>query len=93
VVMTPRTPSTGSGVVLDLIRRGEATTRSDLIEQLGWSRVTLARRLDDLLEAGFIVSAGQLSSSGGRPPEEFAVAADAGVILAMTSAARTPASA
>lgn len=80
---TPKTPSTGSGVVLDLIRRGEATTRSELIDGLGWSRVTLARRLDDLLEAGFIVSAGQLSSSGGRPPEEFAVEADAGVILAI----------
>lgn len=83
MVTTPRTPSTGSGVVLDLVRRGVATTRSELVEHLGWSRVTLARRLDDLLEAGLLVSAGQLSSSGGRPPEEFAVAADAGVILAI----------
>ena len=31
--------STGSGVVLDLIRSGRATTRTDLIDQLGWSRI------------------------------------------------------
>ncbi|WP_430591697.1 ROK family protein [Humidisolicoccus flavus] len=75
--------ATGSGVVLELIRSGEATTRTDLIEHLGWSRVTLARRLDELSEAGFIVSAGQLDSRGGRPPQEFAVNKDAGLLLAM----------
>jgi predicted NBD/HSP70 family sugar kinase len=75
--------ATGSGVVLDLIRSGAATTRTDLIDRLGWSRVTLARRLDELLDAGFIVSAGQLDSRGGRPPEEFAVNRDAGLLLAV----------
>jgi predicted NBD/HSP70 family sugar kinase len=78
-----KAPTTGSGVVLDLIRRGEATTRSELIDRLGWSRVTLSRRLDELLAGELIASAGQLSSSGGRPPEEFAVNKDAGLILAM----------
>ncbi|TQO19540.1 putative NBD/HSP70 family sugar kinase [Rhodoglobus vestalii] len=75
--------STGSGVVLDLIRAGQATTRSDLITQLGWSRITLARRLDELLNATIIVSAGQSDSRGGRPPEEFVVNKDAGLLLAM----------
>ncbi|MBH0009649.1 ROK family protein [Salinibacterium sp. SWN1162] len=75
--------STGSGVVLDLIRSGEATTRTDLISQLGWSRITLARRLDELLNAAIIVSAGQSDSRGGRPPEEFVVNKDAGLLLAM----------
>lgn len=75
--------STGSGVVLDLIRSGQATTRSDLISQLGWSRITLARRLDELLNADIIVSAGQSDSRGGRPPEEFVVNKDAGLLLAM----------
>ena len=75
--------STGSGVVLDLIRSGQATTRSDLIAQLGWSRITLARRLDELLNAAIIVSAGQSDSRGGRPPEEFVVNKDAGLLLAM----------
>jgi len=75
--------STGSGVVLDLIRSGNATTRPDLITQLGWSRITLARRLDELLSANIIVSAGQSDSRGGRPPEEFVVNKDAGLLLAM----------
>ncbi|MCH1881745.1 ROK family protein [Agrococcus sp. ARC_14] len=78
-----RIPQTGSGVVLDLIRSGAATTRSGLIEHLGWSRVTLAKRLDELLEAGLILRAGQVDSSGGRPASSFALAKDAGLLLAM----------
>lgn len=75
--------STGSGVALGLIRSGQATTRSDLIDQLGWSRITLARRLDELQLASIVVSVGQLDSRGGRPPEEFAVNPDAGLLLAV----------
>jgi predicted NBD/HSP70 family sugar kinase len=75
--------STGSGVVLDLIRSGRATTRTDLIDQLGWSRITLARRLDELLVASIVMSVGQLDSRGGRPPEEFAVNPNAGLLLAV----------
>jgi predicted NBD/HSP70 family sugar kinase len=77
------TLSTGSGVVLGLIRSGRATTRTDLIDQLGWSRITLARRLDELLLADIVMSVGQLDSRGGRPPEEFAVNPHAGVLLAV----------
>ncbi|TBN56975.1 ROK family protein [Glaciihabitans arcticus] len=73
--------STGSGVVLELIRSGAATTRTDLIEELGWSRITLARRLDELLAASIIVIAGQRDSQGGRPAEHFAVNKDAGLLL------------
>ncbi|SDS03927.1 ROK family transcriptional regulator [Agrococcus carbonis] len=79
----PKPGATGSGVVLDLIRSGAATTRSALIEQLGWSRVTLAKRLDELLAAGIIVQAGLEDSGGGRPASAFAVAKDAGLLLAM----------
>ncbi|AYY13231.1 ROK family protein [Actinobacteria bacterium YIM 96077] len=78
-----RVLATGSGVVLDLIRSGQATTRTDLVDHLGWSRITLSRRLNELLDASIIVSAGQLSSRGGRPPEEFAVHKDAGLLLAI----------
>ena len=75
--------STGSGIVLDQIRSGEATTRNDLLERLGWSRITLARRLEELLNASIIMSVGQLDSRGGRPPETFAVKPDSGVLLAL----------
>ena len=70
-------------MVLDLIRSGEATTRNDLLERLGWSRITLARRLEELLNASSIMSVGQLDSRGGRPPETFAVKPDSGVLLAL----------
>lgn len=79
----PKHLSTGSGVVLDLIRSGEATTRSELVDRLGWSRVTIGRRLEELLEPGIVVRSGQQDSRGGRPAEEFAVNADSGVLLAM----------
>lgn len=77
-----RTPTTGSGVVLDLVRAG-VTTRSELLDRLGWSRVTLSRRLDELMGHGLIVPDGSRSSGRGRPREAFAVNRDAGVLLAM----------
>ncbi|UGS27656.1 ROK family protein [Microbacterium resistens] len=75
--------ATGSGVVLGLIRSGAATTRRDLLDALGWSRVTLERRLEELLSAGLIVHAGSRASGGGRPREEFAVDKDRGLVLAI----------
>jgi len=75
--------STGSGVALELIRSGQATTRGDLIERLGWSRMTVERRLDELLVSSLIMRVGQADSRGGRPREEFAVNPDAGLLLAV----------
>ncbi|WP_231556428.1 ROK family protein [Cryobacterium sp. MLB-32] len=75
--------STGSGVALDLIRSGAATTRAALIEHLGWSRITLARRLDELLTAEIIVVSGQADSGGGRPAESFAIKRDAGILFSV----------
>jgi len=75
--------STGSGVALELIRSGQATTRGDLIERLGWSRMTVERRLDELLVSALIMRVGQADSRGGRPREEFAVNPDAGLLLAV----------
>ncbi|MFD5225615.1 ROK family protein [Microbacterium sp. NPDC058342] len=77
------TSATGSGVVLGLIRSGACTTRRDLLDALGWSRVTLERRLEELLDAGFIVRAGSRASGGGRPREEFAINRDLGLILSI----------
>lgn len=73
--------STGSGILLDLIRSGKATTRTDLIDELGWSRITVARRLDELLAASIITITGQRDSRGGRPAENFAVNKDAGLLF------------
>ncbi len=81
----------GLGMLLSLVRQNPGVTRSELIEELGWSRVTLERRLNDLVDSGFIVAASQHGSAGGRPPEGFQLDADHGVLLAAdigSSAAR-----
>ena len=43
---------TGPGEILDLIRHGRAQTRGDVLEVTGLSRVTVAQRIDALLDAG-----------------------------------------
>jgi len=56
----------GPGDVLDLIRQGRATTRGDVLEATGLSRVTISQRLDALLAAGMIVEGETNESTGGR---------------------------
>ena len=46
---------TGPGDILDLIRHGRASTRGDVLEATGLSRMTVAQRLDALLGAAMIV--------------------------------------
>jgi predicted NBD/HSP70 family sugar kinase len=57
---------TGPGDILDLIRQGHALTRGDVLEMTGLSRVTVAQRIDALLEAGVIVEGEAAGSTGGR---------------------------
>ena len=64
----PGTAVSGPGTILDLIRRGRANTRADLVDVTGLARSTLAQRLDALLAAGLIVPDGEGTSTGGRPP-------------------------
>ena len=79
---TPTTPSGGSaGALLGLIRGGEATTRAELAARTGLGRSTVAQRIGTLLDQRLIVHAGDLASSGGRPPKAFAFNRSAGVVL------------
>src|SRR5512133_2441420 len=56
----------GPGDVLDLIRRGRARTRGDVLEATGLSRMTIGQRLDTLLAAGMIVEGQTAEATGGR---------------------------
>ena len=56
----------GPGDILDLIRHGRATTRGDVLEQTGLSRMTVAQRLDALLAAGMVVEGETGEATGGR---------------------------
>ncbi len=57
----------GPGDVLELIRTGRAVTRGEVLEVTGLSRMTVAGRVDALLEAGYVVENGTDRVRGGRP--------------------------
>ena len=60
----------GPGDVLALIRRGSAT-RAQIQEMTALSRVTVAQRVDALLQAGYIREGEIGRSTGGRRPVEL----------------------
>jgi predicted NBD/HSP70 family sugar kinase len=63
---------TGPGDVLDLIRHRRATTRGDVLEATGLSRMTISQRLDALLAAGMIVEGLTNEATAGRRPRSLA---------------------
>ena len=76
-----RGSATGAGLLLGLIRDGEAVTRSDLVRLTGLARSTVAQRLEALLQHGLVYEAGGSASTGGRPPTLLAFNEGAGVVL------------
>jgi predicted NBD/HSP70 family sugar kinase len=56
----------GPGDILELIRHRRATTRGDVLELTGLSRMTVAQRLDALLGAGMVVEGETGEATGGR---------------------------
>ncbi len=54
--------------LLSLIRTGAATSRGELARVTGLSRSTVAQRVDQLIESGYVREGGTGASSGGRPP-------------------------
>jgi predicted NBD/HSP70 family sugar kinase len=63
-----RLMSSGPGDVLQLIRRDEANTRRDIQDLTGLSRVTVAQRVDSLIDAHLIKESGGGKATGGRRP-------------------------
>lgn len=56
----------GPGDILDLIRRGQASTRGEVLEATGLSRMTVSQRIDLLFTAGLILEGGTTGATGGR---------------------------
>jgi predicted NBD/HSP70 family sugar kinase len=72
----PRTPPStvvSATVLLGHLRDGTPRTRAELVAVTGLSRATVAARLDDLLESDLIQPFGDATSTGGRPPTQFAL--------------------
>ena len=67
--------------VLDEIRRGRSSSRSELVERTGLGRAIVARRVGDLIDRGLVTEGNVGPSTGGRPPRQLAFRATAGHLL------------
>lgn len=70
------------GEILDLVRSGRASTRSDLRRLTGLSRTAVVARVNALHDAGLIQLGTELASTGGRPPGALIFNRQAGVVAA-----------
>jgi glucokinase-like ROK family protein len=71
----------GLVTVLHLVRSGQARTRPELARLSGMGRGAVTQRVAELLESGLLVESEIGRSTGGRPPRELAVRAEAGLVL------------
>ena len=72
----------GVGTLLQYLRDGVPRTRRQLADATGLGRSTVAQRVDALLASELVGAAGEATSSGGRPPTQFAFNPAARVVLA-----------
>lgn len=67
--------------VLDAVRVRGAGSRQEIAQLTGLGRAVITQRVADLLAAGLIEYAGVGRSTGGRPPRQLSIRADAGHVL------------
>src|SRR3954449_3567800 len=72
-----------AGELLDLVRSGRASTRSQLRALTGLSRTAVTARVSSLTSAGLLLIGEELASTGGRPPGALVFNRSAGVVLAV----------
>ncbi|TQN31686.1 putative NBD/HSP70 family sugar kinase [Haloactinospora alba] len=70
-----------NGHVLELIRTGKATTRTELGRVTGLSRPAVALRVGELVAHGLVLEETTAPSNGGRPPSQLQFNSSGGVIL------------
>ena len=73
--------SVAASELFQLLRDGHSRTRAELSSITGLARSTVALRLDALLELDLISPTGEASSSGGRPPSQYALNPSARVVI------------
>jgi predicted NBD/HSP70 family sugar kinase len=69
------------GVLFQLVRGGQASSRAELARVTGLARSTVSQRVDALLGLGLLIEQGGGPSTGGRPPTQLAFDAASGVVL------------
>ena len=72
-----------AGELLELVRTGQADTRSGLRVITGLSRTAVVARIQALAASGLLLAGEELASTGGRPPGGLLFNKDAGVVLAV----------
>ncbi|GAB3704149.1 ROK family protein [Nocardiopsis oceani] len=70
-----------SGHILEMIRTGSATNRSEIARTTGLSRPSVALRVTELMNHGLVTEGTRAVSSGGRPPTLLEFNASSGLIL------------
>jgi predicted NBD/HSP70 family sugar kinase len=75
-------PRSTAGHLLELIRTGQAGTRSELQSLTGLSRSTVGHRLDQLFAAGWLAATPGQLSTGGRPSVRLTFDPGHAVVLA-----------
>jgi predicted NBD/HSP70 family sugar kinase len=80
-VTEPYSGAVSPGELLALLRADSPLTRAEVMRRTGLSRSTVAQRLDALLTAGLVVTAGEEAPGRGRPAGQFAFHRDRGVLL------------
>ncbi|MFE1166241.1 ROK family transcriptional regulator [Nocardiopsis sp. NPDC058789] len=70
-----------SGHILEMIRTGSATSRSEIARATGLSRPSVALRVTELMDGGLVTEGTRAASSGGRPPTLLEFNAASGLIL------------
>lgn len=82
-VPAPLPPVSSPGAVLQLVRSGRASSRSDVARQAGLSPSTAAARVEGLIRHGYLLETGAGPSRGGRRPRQLALSAEVGVVAAV----------
>lgn len=71
----------GLGTILAMLRGDEALTRTQIVQRTGLSRSTVNQRLEALLGADLVRTAGDTVPARGRPAETFTFNSARGILL------------
>ena len=67
--------------VLDEVRLGRSSSRSELVARTGLSRAIVAQRVGELIERGLVAEGDVGPSTGGRPPRQLTFRSEGGHVI------------
>ncbi len=73
--------ASGAGELFQYLRDGKPRTKAELAELSSLARSTISLRIDALLASGLLAPFGEAASTGGRPPQRFALNGAGHVVL------------